>query len=196
MKQTAWRVALATFLVLAVWPVAAESRRPPVDVGPAFDLLDPTGEVLATVDEEIAGRMIARLKRETRRTEGLPEATFEALAIASSELRALDSAGALETESRPAIGALAMIAVVDALVEHFPEIEGRLAAQTRSDEPSPIEKICTCDRSGSRACGCLVVSTGGGGCQYRVSCGTWGSATCSAVNFEMCIAREVIGIVW
>jgi hypothetical protein len=161
--------------------------------GRVFDWFDPTGEIRAAVDPAIAERLVGRIRAEARRDPSWAASMFESLSVMSSELQLLASSGALETKARPAIGAIAMISVLDSLVGMYPELASRVAAHSRTEE-SPIEKICSCDRGGSRACGCLVVSTGSGSCQYVVSCATLGGAFCSAVNFEMCVAREVIDV--
>ena len=59
---------------------------------------------------------------------------------------------------------------------------------------SPIESMCECDKRGSRACGCLVISTGSGSCEYKVACPTFGKAFCSALNVELCIAGTVTDV--
>jgi hypothetical protein len=187
--------ALALIFVLSDPAAAAGSTPAQPAVSQTFSLLDPDGEISRRIDPDIASHLVDRLRRETRRSPSGGQTLFDALRVAASELEALESRGVLDSDNRPVIGAFVVLAVVDLMVERHPRLALDLRTRSSSDGTSPIERMCSCDRSGSRACGCLVSSTGSGTCQYRVWCGSFLRAACSAVNLELCIAREVIDIV-
>jgi len=165
--------------------------------GPAMALLDPEQQLRRTVDPEIAGEVAGRLQREAHRGRVWTETLFETLAVASAQINELSANGRMSDFNRTEIAALTALLVVDKVVELHPEIAPVVAANLSdsSDDLSPIERICACDQRGSRACGCRVMSTGAGSCEYRVMCPGLLKAGCSAVNIEMCIAETVIGIV-
>ena len=166
--------------------------------GPAFSRLDPDRSIRGTVDRDVSRRIVQGVQRDTRRGEIWTETLFSALGAVSAEITRLDREGRLAGPSRHEIGALAVIAVLDAVVAEHPELEPALngfAEDLDQLEASPVERICSCDRSGSKACGCSVLSTGPGECNYKVQCPTLGRAFCSAVNLEMCVAESVMDIV-
>ena len=165
--------------------------------GPATGLLDPDERLRRAVDPEIAGELADRLRREAHRGRVWTETLFGALAVATAEIDELTLGGRMNDSNRHEIAALTALLVVDQVVEIHPELGPVVAAnlsQSRDDR-SPIERICDCDRRGSRACGCQVQSTGPGRCEYRVLCPGMLRAVCSAVNVEMCIAETVIEII-
>jgi len=166
--------------------------------GIAFSTLDPDQTIRKAVDRDVSRRIVQRVRRDTTRGEGWTETMFSALAAVSSEINRLDREGRLDGPSRREIGALAAIAVVDVVIDEHPELTPVLAGFSEDEDqypPSPIERLCACDRSGSEACGCQVTSSGAGECEYRVLCHGWIRAGCSAVNIELCIAETVVDII-
>jgi len=197
LRTIAWCV-VASFSLLAP---PSSARTGPVEdpvpaPGVAFSVLDPKGEIRDVVGAEIERRFVERLREETAPSEVWTQTMFSALGVVAAELEGLEREGRLDGPSRREIGALAVIAVVDVLVDRHPGLMPALSGFGGDLDAldSPIERLCACDKSGSKACGCSVWSTGPGSCNYRVLCNHWTRAACSAINLEMCIAQTVFEI--
>jgi hypothetical protein len=186
----------AALAVLAAPGTLGKAVDPLQTDGPAMALLDPEQQLRRVVDPEIAGELAGRLQREAHRGHVWTETLFATLAVATAQINELDASGRMSDSNRHEIAALTALLVVDKIVELHPGLAPVVAANLSGsdDDPSPIERICACDRRGSRACGCRVLSTGAGSCEYRVMCPGVLKAGCSAVNIEMCIAETVIGL--
>jgi len=195
-KERFWRpilcVALLGLLMTIPALAARGDARPPSASVTAR--IDPDRQIRRAVDPDVADRIAHALQRKTRRGQVWTETMFDALAVASAELSLLAEHGILAEHGRHEIAAYAVLTIVETVVDLHPELESTVATKSTFDEPSPIEKICACDKRGSAACGCTVYKTGAGGCQYRVGCPGMLKAGCSAVNLEMCIAQTVFDL--
>ena len=194
MSKNPFRAILAILPLLAA-PALAEVARPeapPPSYGLAFSVLDPAQVLRDAVDPDLRDRIVRRVESDTVRGELWTETMFSALRAVSAELNLLHEEGRLDATVRKDVGALAAVAVADTLVHAHPEL-GPVLGALSDLQGSPIEEICACDKSGSRACGCEVRQKGGD-CNYDVLCPTYGQAFCSAVNLEMCITKAVFGL--
>jgi hypothetical protein len=164
--------------------------------GIAFSVLDPDRSVRDAVAPDLTQRILVRLQEGAARGELWSETMFSALAAVSAELTEIDREGRLEASSRRETASVAAIAVVDFVVDAHPELLPALAGFTEDAGTmgSPIERICECDKSGSKACGCQVSSTGSGDCNYSVLCPSALRAACSLVNLNLCIAETVSSV--
>ena len=142
----------------------------------------------------MADRITHAIQGKTRRGQVWTETMFDALAVASAELSLLAEHGMLAEHGRHEIAAYAVLSIVETVVDLHPELESTVATKSTIDEPSPIEKICRCDKRGSVACGCTVYRTGAGECEYRVGCPGMLKSGCSVVNIEMCVAKAVFDL--
>ena len=194
MSKKSFRATLALFLLLGAPALAGVTmpEAPPPSYGLAFSLLDPDHAIRDSVAADLRDGLVQRVESDTVRGELWTETMFSALAAVSAEINRLADEGRLDAAGRPDVGALAAIAVADILVHAHPELGPALGALSDL-QGSPIEEICACDKSGSRACGCEVREKGGD-CVYTVLCPTYGRAFCSAVNLEMCITKAVFGL--
>ena len=195
MNTKPFRAILALFPLLAA-PALAEvtmPEAPPPSYGLAFSVLDPEHVVRNAVDPDLRDRLVQRVESDTVRGALWTETMFSALAAVTAEVNRLQDEGRLDAAGRKDIGALAAIAVADTLVHTHPELGPALGALADLQD-SPIEEICECDKSGSRACGCDVRQKGAGDCNYDVLCPSFGKALCSTVNLEMCITKTVMGL--
>jgi hypothetical protein len=174
---------------------AEAGRRPPVN-GPAVNMLDPGHELRRAVAPGVTAEIASRLRRNVERGIVWTETMFATLAVATAEIHELDRDGRMTDSNRHEIAAMTALLVVDTVVELHPELLPAVGASLSrvAATASPIERICQCDKSGSRACGCRVIETGPGSCEYRVMCPSVLNALCSAVNVEMCVAETVTGI--
>ena len=189
-------VLCAAAVALAAPTTLGRAADPMQAFGPATAMLDPGQSLRRTVDPEIAGEIAGRLQRDTHRGSVWTETLFGTLAVATAEIHELSADGRMSDSNRREIAALTAVFIVDRVVELHPEqlpVVGASLSRS-SGGPSPIERICECDKRGSRACGCRVYNTGAGSCEYRVLCPTVLKAGCSAVNVEMCIAETVLAI--
>jgi len=188
--------ALITLLATPALAQVEIDEAPPPSYGTAFAVLDPDHAVRDAVAPDIAQRVVHRVQGDTARGELWTETMFSALAAVSSEVGRLDREGRLDGPSRRDVATLATIAVADFLVDAHPELLPVLTGFSEDLEPldSPIERLCECDKSGSRACGCQVGSTGSGSCNYKVLCPSVLRAACSAVNLHLCIAETLSGL--
>lgn len=190
-------IVLCASAVASAAPTAPNRVADPLQTfGPATAMLDPAQTLRRSVDPGIAGEIAGRLQRDTHRGDVWTETLFGTLAVATAEIHELSADGRLSDSNRRKIAALTAVLIVDRVVELHPEqlpvVGASLSSSTEG--PSPIERICECDKRGSRACGCRVYNTGAGSCEYRVLCPSVLKAGCSAVNVEMCIADTVLGI--
>lgn len=186
---------LALVVALALSPAVAGPPGPARPDGPALSLADPDHTLRRSVDPAVVARLHGRLEREPLRGRVWTETLFRTLAAVASEIDALEMQGQLDGDTRREIGALSVLLAVDEIVDAHPELEPTVTYALASVGPSPIERICMCDKRGSIACGCHVSSTGPGECEYRVQCPSYMKAGCSVVNFEMCISETVIDII-
>jgi hypothetical protein len=194
MNTKPFRAILALFPLLAT-PALAEvamPEAPPPSYGLAFSVLDPDRAVRDAVDPDVRDRLVQRVESDTVRGSVWTETMFSALTAVTAELNRLNDEGRLDAAGRKDVGALAAITVADTLVHVHPELGPALGALADL-QGSPIEEICDCDKSGSRACGCDVREKGGD-CVYDVLCPSFGRALCSTVNLEMCITKAVFGL--
>ena len=195
MSKMPFRTVLALFPLL-VAPVLAEvpdTEAPAPSYGLAFSVLDPEHALRDSVAPDIRQRIVQRVQAETSRGDVWTATMFSGLAAVSAELDRLQAEGRLDGPSRQDIAKLAAVALADFLVEAHAELLPALATFTEESETlgdSPIERICACDKSGSRACGCQVHETGAA-CSYSVMCPTVLRAACSAVNLHLCIAETM-----
>lgn len=163
--------------------------------GPAMAILDPGHDLRRAVDLDVAGEIVGRLQREAHRGSVWTETLFGTLAVATAKIHEFSAEGRMSESNRHEIAALTALLVVDRVVELHPEmlpVVGTTLSKTSGR--SPIERICECDKSGSRACGCRVYNTGAGSCEYKVACPSVLKAGCSAVNVELCVAETVLDI--
>ena len=195
MNTKPFRAILALFPLLAA-PALAEAtmpEAPPPSYGLAFSVLDPGKALRDSVAPDIRERIVQRVHADTRRGDVWTTTMFSGLAVVSGELDRLAAEGHLDGPARQDIAKLAAVALADFLVEVHAELLPALATFTEDTQTlgnSPIERICECDKSGSRACGCLV-NQGGSACTYSVICPSVLRASCSAVNLHLCIAETV-----
>jgi hypothetical protein len=190
-------IALSVLFVASVAPCAFAKSADPIRIaGPATAMLDPGQSLWRSVDRKVAREIVDRLQQETQRGSVWTETMFGTLAVATAELHELDAEGRMTDSNRREIAALTALVVVDRIVELHPEqlpVVG--ASMSRATgQPSPVERMCDCDKRGSVACGCNVYQTGAGSCEYKVLCPTLRGAACSAVNVELCVAETVLGI--
>jgi hypothetical protein len=158
-------------------------------------ILDPGQDLRRSVDLEVAGEMVGRLQREAHRGGVWTETLFGTLAVATAKIHEFSADGRMSESNRHEIAAMTALLVVDRVVELHPEMLPVVGASlSRTSGSSPIERICECDKRGSRACGCRVYNTGPGSCEYKVACPSVLKAGCSAVNVELCIAETVLEI--
>lgn len=145
-----------------------------------------------SVDPHLGARLRGELERRVARGATWAETLFHALSVMSAQIDALEREGVLRRD-RVSIGAFLTVSVLQLMVDLHPELRDEVD-DAFTEGLSPIERMCECDKRGSRACGCLVISTGSGSCEYKVSCPTYGKALCSAVNVELCIADAITDI--
>ena len=145
-----------------------------------------------SIDPRLGARVRGELERRIARGATWPETLFNALAVMAAQIDALEREGVLQND-RVSIGAFLTVSLLQLMIDLHPELADDVD-DAFTEGLSPIEELCDCDKRGSRACGCLVVSTGAGSCEYRVSCSSFGKAFCSAVNVELCIADTITGV--
>ncbi len=63
------------------------------------------------------------------------------------------------------------------------------------DVSPPIGQICRCARQGAVACGCEILKTGSGECQFRTVCGSILRDFCQAISLELCVIQTVGDII-
>jgi len=197
MRTLVGSIVLCAAVVASAAPTALGRVADPLQTfGPATAMLDPGQSLRRSVGPEIAGEIAGRLQRDTHRGGVWTETLFGTLAVATAEIHELSADGRLSDSNRRKIAALTAVLIVDRVIELHPEQLPVVGASLSrpSGGPSPIERICECDKRGSRACGCRVYNTGAGSCEYRVLCPGLLKAGCSAVNVEMCVAETVLGI--
>ena len=115
-------------------------------------MLDPGQSLRRAVGPEIAGEIAGRLQRDTHRGSVWTETLFGTLAVATAEIHELDADGRMSDSNRREIAALTAVLIVDRVVELHPEqlpVVGASLSRS-SGGPSPIERICECDKRGSR----------------------------------------------
>ena len=164
--------------------------------GPAMAMLDPGQSLRRAVDLEVASEIVGSLQREAHRGSVWTETLFGTLAVATAKIHEFSDDGRMTDSSRHDIAALVVLSVVDRVVELHPELLPVVGATLSKafGGPSPIERICDCDKRGSQACGCRVFNTGAGSCEYKVMCPSVLKAGCSAINIELCVAETVLSI--
>jgi hypothetical protein len=189
-------IVLCASVAASAAPAAPGQRIDPSrSEGPAIAMLDPERSLRRAVDIEVAGEIVGRLQREAHRGSVWTETMFDTLAVATGKIHEFSVDGRMEDSNRHEIAALTALLVVDRVVELHPEMLPVVGASlSMSSGGSPIERICACDKSGSRSCGCKVQNTGSGSCEYKVMCPSVLKAGCSAVNVELCVAQTVLGI--
>lgn len=163
---------------------------------PFLDLVDPDGTIGRSLDPELAGGLLASLRRGVVRSEDPERTALDAARLASDLLRGPLAAASPGSEESLALKRLALAAAIETTAELHPELRDTLAdAWRQSRGPSPVEVLCECIRSGSSACGCQVRETGPGACEFGVNCQTHWGATCFGINIDGCIAKVIMTII-
>jgi hypothetical protein len=195
-KERIWRpiLCVATLGLLMTIPALAARGEAPLPSASVTARIDPNRQIRRAVDPEVADRITHALQGKTRRGQVWTETMFDALAVTSGELSLLAEHGMLAEHNRHEIAAYAVLSIVETVVDLHPALSSTVATKSTTDEPSPIEEICGCDKRGSVACGCTVYRTGAGDCEYRVGCPGMLKAGCSVINLEMCVARTVFDL--
>ena len=151
-------------------------------------------EARRSIDPGLGARLRGELERRVARGTNWPETLFNALSVMAAQIDTLERDGILQKD-RVSIGAFLTVSVLELMIDLHPELRDKID-DAFTEGLSPIERMCDCDKRGSRACGCLVISTGAGSCEYKVSCPTFGRAFCSAVNVELCVADTITNILF
>jgi hypothetical protein len=162
-------------LCIEASPVTSASSLEPEGV--VFDVYDKDGGVRRSIDPRLSAHLIESLNESAPLRSDAEHTAFEAFSVISSRADKMVESRLLSKEELRDLASFMALVVLQLVAERHPAVAAGIII---APPPSPIEEIRRCDRSGSRACGCM------GACHSRMA------KSCAAVNLELCILRSIM----
>ena len=151
-RRRSWALAMLAACLLAGWaaPSRAASAGAELPSGPAFDTWDADGAIRTAVPATVQDHVWKAVQGAAWDPD--PVATFEsALALARAPLARAEADGLLAGTEPCDVNGFVLLATLEVTASLHPHVASGFVGNKYA---SPIERLCECDKAGSRACGC------------------------------------------